>query len=128
MRASKVSEDEGETEPRSVDPHMRRLRIKYISKWLCVVIGYDPNIAEMDGYAEKFLDLGLTSVDQIKAECTTQEILEFDWMKSKHRIKFLTHYTKGIKEIREVETYLLQLQEISGWLCLVCGYHPNTFI
>ena len=102
-----VSEDEGETEPRSVDPRMRRLQIKYISEWVSVVIGWDPIIAEMEAYAEKFIDLGLTSVDQIKEECTTEEVQAFDWMKKLHKILFLKNYKLGINEIRENKQQVL---------------------
>jgi hypothetical protein len=65
-------------------------REKEISEWLMKVIGFNPNLKQMESYARSFIGLGLHSVEMIIAHCTAHDVAEFSWMLKFHKRGFLS--------------------------------------
>jgi hypothetical protein len=92
------SEDENEAviaQPGAVCPLGQAVsasdeREKKISEWLMNLIGFDPDLKQMELYARKFVELGLHSVEMINALCTADDVAEFSWMLKFHKRQFLS--------------------------------------
>jgi hypothetical protein len=54
------------------------------------VIGYDPDLQQMESYARMFIGLGLHSVEMIIALCKEKHVAEFKWMLKFHKEQFLS--------------------------------------
>jgi hypothetical protein len=78
------------------------------------IIGYDANPVEMEGYAPKFLDLGLHSVKMIEEMCTPADVASFTWMKEYHRRRLLSWVCK--KGIQNKEPWCRNISLIAEWL------------
>jgi hypothetical protein len=60
-------------------------RVKNISGWLAITIGFDPDLGDMETYAREFIKLGLHSVEMIVNICKAKDVAKFDWMRIFHR-------------------------------------------
>jgi hypothetical protein len=63
-------------------------REKDISEWLMNVIGFDPDLKQMEFYAGKFIGVGFHSVECIIAFCTADDVAGFSWMLPFHKRMF----------------------------------------
>ena len=74
----------------SYDEDCRRRQLATLTKWLtCDIIGYQADVIEMAGYAQRLVDFGFHSPDLVSDLCTPDDVASFEFMKPVHKRLFL---------------------------------------